>query len=284
MCGLGALAAVGSLPLAGHVTTAAAWWLTAPVLVVHGLCVAFWIGSLPGLVARVLRDGHDAAPMLERFSRIAVSAVIVLIASGTTMAILQMQAPEPLLTTTCGRILLLKLALVLLLLLLAAINKWRLTPAVRAGAERAARQFRQTVSFEALGAGLILAATASLSLAVPPRALAELDRRGAGYAAETSAGERDILVEVAPARPGPNDIRVTLTTSDGQPVRPIELHVAVGQPEAGIEPLQREAEPNGPSYGVARIVLPAAGAWRIQVEALISDFSKIHAAVDVHIH
>lgn len=112
--------------------------------------------------------------MLERFSRIAVSAVIVLIASGTTMAILQMQAPEPLLTTTCGRILLLKLALVLLLLLLAAINKWRLTPAVRAGAERAARQFRQTVSLEALGAGLILAATASLSLAVPPRGLQSL--------------------------------------------------------------------------------------------------------------
>ncbi|HEX6143282.1 MAG TPA: CopD family protein [Geminicoccaceae bacterium] len=284
LLGLGALAAVAGLPLAGHVTTAGAWWLTAPVLVAHGLCVALWIGSLGGLVIQVARDGRDAGLMLERFSRIAVPAVIVLLASGTLMAILQVRDPETLLTTTYGRILLLKLAVVTLLLLLAAINKWRLTPAIRAGAARAAHRFRQTVGLEAAGAALILAATASLGLTPPPRALAELDPSGPGYVTETSAAGRRVLIEVAPARPGPNDVRLTLTTPGGEPVQPLELHVAVGQPAAGIEPLQREAEPDGQAYRIAGLVLPVSGVWRVQVEALVSDFERIATAVDIHIH
>ena len=113
--GLGTLAAVASLPLAGHVTPAGPVRLTAPVLFVHGLAIAFWLGSLAPLLLHVAREGRAAAALLEGFSRIAVPTVAVLVLSGGVLAALQVREPQALLTTQYGRILLLKLAAVGLL-------------------------------------------------------------------------------------------------------------------------------------------------------------------------
>lgn len=67
-------------------------------------------------------------------------------------------------------------------------------------------------------------------------------------------------------------------------MRPVELHAAVRQLEAGIEPLEREAAPGGPVYAIAGLVLPVAGVWHVQVETLISDFEKVRPSAGIHLH
>ncbi|HET6518958.1 MAG TPA: CopD family protein [Geminicoccaceae bacterium] len=309
--GLGALAALASLPLSGHVTAAGPVWLTAPVLFLHGLAIAFWIGSLAPLLLRVAREGRAAAPLLERFSRVAVPAVAVLVLAGGLLAALQVRRPEALLATDYGRILLLKLGVVGLLLLLAAGNRLYLTPALRAGAGkrsagRAVGWLRRTVGLEVAGAAVILAATAGLGLVPPPRAIAAHGGEEApggvvavavaaeeeaeeGYSTEIASGERTVRIEVVPGRPGPNAVRVTLAGPDGAPLQPLELDVTLAHPRAGIEPLARRAEPVGggtaaEGYETEAVVLPVAGAWRVRVDALVTEFEKLTVTANVHLH
>jgi copper transport protein len=297
--GLGAPAALASLPLSGHVTAAGPMWLTAPLLLLHGLAIAFWIGSLAPLLLRVAREGRAAVPLLERFSRVAVPTVAVLVLAGAALAALQVRRPDALLTTDYGRILLLKLGVVGLLLLLASGNRFYLTPALRAGAGlsagRAAGWLRRTVGLEVAGAAVILAATAGLGLVPPPRAIAahggETPGEAAvvaaeeeGYSTEVVSGDRTVRIELVPGRPGPNAVRVTVADPDGAPVRPLELDVAVAHPGAGIEPLGRRAEPDGAgTYEAGDIVLPVSGTWSVRVDALVTEFEKLTVTADVHV-
>src|SRR5690606_25078440 len=86
---LGAAAALASFALSGHVVTAGPRWLTGPVLIAHTAAVAFWVGALLPLHRAVCRLGQEAAPIVRRFSRIAVGAVALLVAAGLVIAVLQ---------------------------------------------------------------------------------------------------------------------------------------------------------------------------------------------------
>jgi copper transport protein len=124
----GAVLALISFVFAGHVVTAGPRWLTVPALVAHTSAVAFWVGSL--LPLRLSLAGEGAAATVRQFSTIAVAAVAILITAGLVIAALQVRGFAALFTTTYGWLLLGKLILVSGLLSLAAVNKWRLTPAL----------------------------------------------------------------------------------------------------------------------------------------------------------
>src|SRR3546814_6455341 len=76
--------------------------------------------------------GAALVPLLRRFSTIAVPAVAILVLTGIVLAVVQAEAPQALLDTAYGRLLLAKLAGVAALLALAAVNRLRLTPAIEA--------------------------------------------------------------------------------------------------------------------------------------------------------
>ena len=166
------LVALGSLALTGHALTAGPLWLTAPVLAIHVLMAAFWLGALWPLWQAVGRRRPEAAlDLLRRFSAIAIPAVALLVAAGATLAVLQLGRIGELLTTAYGIRLLSKLAFVVLLLLLAALNRFWLTPALAAGRTHATHRLRASIGLE-IGLGIaILAATSSLGEVPPPRAL-----------------------------------------------------------------------------------------------------------------
>ena len=134
IAGLGIAAAVAAFALTGHAATAPPRWLTAPSVGVHVLMAGFWAGSLPPLLLALRREGRQAAARrLHAFSRWAVPAVSLLLASGIALSTVQLGGFAAFFATTYGLVLLAKLAAVAVLLSLALVNRFRLVPALAAG-------------------------------------------------------------------------------------------------------------------------------------------------------
>jgi copper transport protein len=271
----GSLVAVSGLAFTGHAATAAPRQLAAPTVVLHGLVAAVWIGGLWPLLTVVRRgEKRQAVEILRRFSGIATVAVTLLALAGLVLATLQLAAPAALTGTLYGRILLAKLAAVLLLLALAALNRWRLTPALAGtGGRAAAAPLRASIIAE-LGLGLaVLAVTAALGTVPPPRTAAALPAR-AGETLTLRSGDRTARVEVSPARIGPNTVKVYFAR-DGMPFDPTDVTVELSLPAAGIEPLRGAAARTGPGeFALPDLTLAPAGTWELRIEALISDFER----------
>ena len=153
----------------GHATEDPQWLLSV-VITVHLIAAAFWIGAFAPL-AMIARRGalDDAASLLDAFGRTAVWVVAVLVAAGATFAVVLLQTPSGLIGSAYGRILMVKLVLVALLLALAAVNKFRLVPALASGDNAVRTSLVASIRLEAIIAALILLATAVLtSIATPP--------------------------------------------------------------------------------------------------------------------
>ncbi len=279
------LVALGSLALTGHALTAGPLWLTAPVLAIHVLMAAFWLGALWPLWQAVGRRRPEAAlDLLQRFSVIAIPAVALLVAAGTTLAVLQLGRIGELLTTAYGIRLLSKLAFVVLLLLLAALNRFWLTPALAAGRAPATHRLRASIGLE-IGLGIaILAATSSLGEVPPPRALiaaamAHDMTAGAampGFSVVTFAGERGAAIEVTPAARGPNLITLHLFDAEGKPLTPQEVTIEISRPAAGVEAITHPMTATTPGlYRWEGAPLLLAGDWNLRLLVLISDFEEI---------
>lgn len=166
----GALAVAGGLAQAGHTGSYAAW-LLGPLLTVHVLAAAFWVGALLPLhrLAAVAQD-PAAAAVLERFGRVAAGVVAALVVAGLIMGWWLTGSVMALVTSAYGQVLLVKLAVVAALLGLAALNKWRLVPAFAAGDPRAGPALRRSIRFESTLAVAVVAVTALLTSAPSPPA------------------------------------------------------------------------------------------------------------------
>lgn len=265
-----------SFALSGHAATAAERWITVPAIWLHALGASFWLGALWPLWLTVRRlPPAQAAPVLERFSRCAFLAVGVLLAAGALLALLQLSSPADLVTTGYGQRLSLKLVAVAGLLALAALNRFRLTPALRTGqATIAQRGLRRSLAADMVLAALVLSLTASLNLGAPPRSGAAASRAAARVAATTD-GNR-MMVEIFPAAPGINSLSLRLEDGQGRPLDAEEVEVRLALAEKGIEPMRMMASRAAAGhYAVAEIPLPVPGEWELRVDVLVDPFSKI---------
>jgi putative copper export protein len=148
---------------------------------VHLLAACAWIGGLLALMVIVLptlrRSGSATAPavittLLPRFSTLALTAALVIVATGLYQSWRLVGGLGPLFGTGYGRLLLVKIGLFLLLLAPAAVNRFVLKPRLRSashGAEREAARFTRLVIAEAALGVLILAVVGALAGTVPPR-------------------------------------------------------------------------------------------------------------------
>jgi copper transport protein len=211
----GAILALAGLALTGHAAAAAPAWLAASSVLLHASAAALWIGALVPLGEMLRRSpGADAAPIVRRYSRIAVIAVAALIAAGTVIAVLQVAEPSALLATSYGVTLLAKLVCVALLLGAAALNRLVLTPALerRRTASAAAASLRVSIAVEVmLGLG-ILGFTAALSSVPPPRTLVP---RTAGAVVIGAAPGGEALIRFGSLRAGRHDLTITLRDPAG---------------------------------------------------------------------
>jgi copper transport protein len=278
----GALLVALSFGASGHAATAGPRWLTLPVLTLHGLCAAYWVGAFAPLLLALRRlPGDQALVLLRAFSGRAIVAVVCLVLAGIVLSVVQLRALSVLITTDYGRLLLLKLALVGILLGLAAINRLILTPAVERRHD-AARWLRRTIGADLVFVAGVVALTAGLGTVPPPRTLAERAaahaHAGHGpreYTAQVVAQDHNLVVVASPAHIGKNRIDLYLTNRQGHPVAAKAAELSFALPEMGIEALRVDAAPLEPGHFQAGINLPLAGDWGLRAELLVDDFTKL---------
>lgn len=142
------------------------------LIVVHLLCVAFWVGALGPLWLVARRDDTArVAAAAVRFGRMAVVVVSALIVAGVWLLSMLLGGVSELWSSGYGRWLTLKLGLVACLLGFAAYNKLGLTPRLSAGDSSAVRGLRRSISAEMILASLILTVTAAFTTLTGPPAL-----------------------------------------------------------------------------------------------------------------
>ncbi|MDE5445462.1 copper-binding protein [Bradyrhizobium sp. CSA207] len=271
---LAAIAFVGvglSLAMTGHAATAPPEVLMRLAIFFHGLGVAFWIGALAPLVAVVSKPTAATLPVVNRFSSLAVPVVGMLALTGLVLAIVQLEKLSALVETRYGLILSIKLALVLTLLTLAAINRFRLTPAL-ARDRKTAPALKRAILCECVIALGILAVVAGWRFTPPPRTIVP----ETPLAIHIHTDKAMFQVLVSPGKAGVDDFVLQLMTGEAMPLAAKEATLTLSLPDRGIEPMERAAElgPDG-YWHVGKVELPFAGRWHMRIDALVTDFEKI---------
>jgi copper transport protein len=272
------LGAAIALSLSGHAGTASPGLVSRPALLLHVACAIFWIGSLAPLWMS-LRAAKEAPSSLDRFSRVIPVPVAVVVASGSALALVQIDGINSLWGTRYGQVLLCKLALVAMLLALAWLNRHRLVPKLNEHGGAAVWRLRRSIGLELLLAVAILAVVALWRFTPPPRTLA--------VAAPISIhlhGEK-AMAEIEIAREGGRGAgtRANVLVLDGafQPLAAKEVTLVLASPASGIEPIRRRAARTGDSstfssiWRIDDLTIPVAGQWNLRVEVLVNDFEKV---------
>ena|SRR5215475_9182471 len=257
--------------LSGHAAAATPQLLNRPAVFLHGVCVAFWIGSLLPLYLSLRTSPKDSAA-LARFSRVIPLPLLLLVVAGSWLAVVQLGRVDALWTTSYGQVLACKLAAVAVLLGLGAVNRYWLVPRLQARGTAAARPLATSMVFELVVASMILGLVALWRFTPPPRALAT--DAPISFHIHGDKAMADIAIE----RAGGHGARANLLVLDGafRPLAAKEVSLVLANPAAGIEPIRRNAVHAGESnWRIDDLRVPVAGRWDVRVDVLISDFDKV---------
>jgi copper transport protein len=263
-----ALGGVGAaLAASGHASAAAPQLVTRPLVFVHGVTVAFWIGSLWPLISAARAGSMEE---LARFSRAIPWPLALLIASGAVLAVIQVQEPGALLGTDYGRVLLAKLAAAAVLLALALASRIMTARAGEGGSKRLA----SSVKAELLLALVILGIVASWRFTPPPRSLLVAAAQPVQVHIHTDKAMADLTI--ARSEAGGRSIAMTLLDGQFGPLAAKEVSVFLSKPDAGIEPIRLQAKHvDATIWRVDQVQLPMPGRWHVRIEILVSDFDKV---------
>ena len=276
--GVGALAVAGvaaaMLVLIPGLTGNAANESPAGVVVaanaVHMLAASIWAGGIASLLWAV----RPAAGMLpqaergsllvasaERFSAIALIAVVALALTGVVQGLVLVGRIDGLVTSGYGRLVMVKGALLCLLALAGAVHRARTLPQLRSASGAAQPRhvgeagFWRLLGGEAAVLALVLAVTAILAGTRPP------GERTQAVSAGARIGVVDVTVTARPGRPGPNTLQIEF--APGARV-PAGLAVSATQPRLGIGPLTlRAVRSDARRLTVAGAPLDAPGTWEV---------------------
>jgi len=163
--------------------------------------------------------------------------------------------------------------LVVALLALAALNRFRLTPALQSGSNNT-RPLVRSIALECAVVVGILALVAGWRFTPPPRSLTAAVRPPLALHIHSDRAMFQVLI--SRSRAGTDDFVLQIMAGDATPLQAKQVSLFLSLPEKGIEPLERKAERDTDGIWTVRgVPIPFAGLWRIRVDALITDFEKV---------
>lgn len=265
--------------VSGHAGTGTQVLLAVPVDVAHLSAMAVWLGGLTVLAAIVLRRRGPATPedrirLVRGFSPVALSCVIVLIATGTYQSWRQVGSFSALTGTAYGRLLMIKLLGVVLLIGLGYLARsW--IARHRDGrhpqqTERAAvSTLRRSVAGEVGVGAVVLALTAALVNA-PPARTAYAARAGpasASAAFDTGGpgGTGTVQVIVDPARTGTDTVHLYTLGPTGEQEQVLQVQATFSLISKALGPLPVRLRNAGAGHLIGNAPLPIAGAWQLAI-------------------
>jgi copper transport protein len=294
--GVGAAYLALTPALAGHASVESPTAVFLPVDILHVLAASVWVGGIACLLlvlpfATRSLQGPDRSRLLlatlVRFSPLALSAVIVIAATGVVEAYIDVRSVHALLHSTYGALIIVKVALLLTLIGLGWVNRQRVIPALKrllsasrapGGAGLLARRTMRGELALMLG---VFGVTAALVSYAPP-----IDAASGSFSANTTLGPLELEVTVDPARTGLNTVHLYLINAkDGTQFSGTkELAVNADLPSKGIGPLPLRARPAGPGHYILEAAqLSPGGEWTLQITDRVSEFEQYSRTVKVPI-
>ena len=285
LLGLAAGGIAISLPLAGHADTQSPRAVLLPADLLHLLAAGVWLGGLALLIAlywprrwRPL-DPYAATATLA-FSRLALPAMVVLVAAGAVQTWFYLDGLDSFLDGTYGNALLAKIALLAAIIVVAAGNRRRVDRLTER-AEAVGARLRAAMRAEVALAVLVLAATAVIVRSEPPATLA------AGPSiSELDLGPMRLEMWIEPARSGPNDFHLYFfdRRTGAQIERVEEVTVRLTNSEEEIPPIKLKIPlKNAAHYELLDQPIGITGNWNVRVTARVSDFDAYTATTQVEI-
>lgn len=168
----GLTAVVASFMFDGHTVTAEPDLVARVAAAIHVIAGGVWLGGLVVMADTLVRRNRvgsslDAASMGLRFSRVATAAVLAVGVAGLALTWTIVDDPADIVSTTWGRLLLMKVALVVVAAAIGAYNHFVIVPRLDDAATGADHQttLRRTVSIEAALLVAVVVVTAALVVA-----------------------------------------------------------------------------------------------------------------------
>jgi copper transport protein len=299
--------AIAATPgLAGHAATGTFVDLAIPFDTLHVVAMSLWLGGLACLALMVIDRDPDARRSADNFSPVALTSVIVIVATGTFAAWREVGwSVDAFRHTSFGRILLVKIAVFIVLLALAAWSR-RIIRARRPVALSAAvvtdaspngapepapsdpevRNLRWSVGAELVFGIAILVITAMLVNAQPARSALSLP-----YSTEFREPTMLIDLIISPAKAGPVDLHIYALSPSGGNLFTPKITAQMSLPAKGIAPLEIPLVRAGPNHFLAcagpvtqvgstatcndKFSIPLSGKWLIVIRALRNEFDEV---------
>jgi len=255
---------------AGHAAAGSGRVLAAANDTVHVVAASAWLGGLVLMLLAV-----DSPVVVRRFSRIAMGAVVVLVASGLYQAARQVGSWPALTGTTYGKELLVKLTVLAVVLGFAAVTR----SLVRRHDGAGPAQIRMSVVGETVGLCVILGITSALVATEPAR----IAYRPSVAANLTLAGDI-VQVSAVPAGDRQLELHLYLFGHDEQPTEPKEVTATITLPGQQIGPLPVALAVAGPGHRQATIAVPVAGTWQLAVTVRTTAIDEATGYVTLPIH
>jgi copper transport protein len=294
--GLALMLAAGCLyllviALVGHgASINGSFWLVA-VDFTHLLATSVWVGMLVQLALLIgwarSRDVTDRDEVMvahmRRFSPIAATSVVILLATGSANALSQLPDFSAIFETVYGQVLIIKLCLIAALLLVAAVNAFYLRPRIDAprtvagpAADASMRtQLWRIIRIEIGLAILVLLVTAALVQYPTSRQQRSAEANVAASAgaapsfdAIQTAGDVDVQLSISPNQVGTNSFLIyVFPPSSGEPAEISRVRLRFQSPDESVGPSVAVADKTGDnSYKVIGPFLSQPGSWQVGVE------------------
>ena len=266
--------AAAAFAASGHAANAAPVLLMRPTLFVHAACMLAWIGALAPLWHLLGRDPQAAARLLPRFTTAILPVFLLLLASGTGLAVVQLGSIGAIWRTQYGAVLAAILTLVAAICLFAAWNRHALTPALLRDPPAAAPRLRRSIAAEALLALLVLAVAGLWRFTPPPRTLALPAQ--APLALHIHADRVMADLTFTPGRAGANALAIVLQTGRFTPFAAQDVSISLAAQASGIAPITRKARRGDDGvWRVDTLPLVAPGLWQVTLDVLVTDFEQV---------
>jgi copper transport protein len=284
------LAVLGVIGLAtwsvsGHPSASTVPMVTVVADMVHLGSMSVWLGGLVMLIAYLLPRGNstELAAIVPTWSRWATYAVSALVLTGVAQALVEIGSFGALVSTTYGRLVLVKAGLVGVVLGVALLSR-RLVGPISGGTTGAVRSLRGVVIAEASIAAVVLAITGVLVQVTPARTAAQLGPAVPDLQTLTLSSDLyKLQVEVDPAEVGVNFVHLYAFAPNGGPASVQEWVVKAALPAEGIEPVAATVVPITADHATSEISLPAPGRWIFTFTLRLSEIDQQTVAGDVTI-
>ena len=286
--------------LAGHASTGRWVWPALGADMLHVLGMAVWLGGLV-MLAIARTDEHSYGRVAERFSGLALGAVVVLVVTGSFQAIRQLEPFSALWESDYGRLLIAKLVAFGGILLIAAWSRRivhgpglgmfgkdrapevTVAPETVPEASGPGQQLRlkRSVRGELIFGAIVLGLTAMLVNTSPPR----VEQPVAPLETVVDAGQVKFDVFLGPARAGAaNVLHVTVLTRSLEHADASEVRASLAMPSRGIPriPITLLAGDHG-HFSSENVKVPFPGDWILEIHALLSEVDEASASVAVPI-